>query len=694
MNRLQYEKSPYLKQHASNPVDWFPWCEEAFSKALNEDKPIFLSIGYSTCHWCHVMEKESFENQEIAEMLNRVFVPVKVDREERPDIDAIYMYVCEMLTGGGGWPLSVILTPDKKPFFAATYIPAQSIGNQVGMYELIPQIDMLWATQRKTILRSAERFTDALIPFEKASPSDLPELSISDKAIEQLSIQFDKENGGFGPAPKFPNAQAIMFLFRHWKRTSDQNALEMGLSTLKAMRNGGIYDQLGSGFHRYSTDDFWRVPHFEKMLYDQAMMIMAFTEAFQITSDTFYSDTINDIAGFLDRELISQDGAFFSAEDADIKGEEGKFYLWTEDEIKCTLNNEEIPVALAAFGTSSSGNISQNMEYPEPDVNVLYNARDHKTLSELFNIPGSKINDMLNGIRAKLFEARQKRIHPSKDNKILADWNGLTIAALAKASRALKNQSFCMQAEKAANFIIDRMITPEGKLSHVFCEGQKSVQGFCDDYTFMIWGLVELYETTFDVSFLKQALRLSTYLFKHFEDNSGLGGLFTTSNESEELLLRRKEGFDGPYTSGNAIAAYNEFRLAHITADPVHYNRATSIVKAFSGEIIEMPTIYTSLLWSLGFWTGNSKEVVIAGDSNSSETGQLINSIFSLYIPDTTVILRPTETNDPQIIKIANYLKDYKSKGGKTTGYVCMDHTCQSPANDIDEIIDSLRRKA
>ncbi|MGH7890123.1 MAG: thioredoxin domain-containing protein, partial [Thermodesulfobacteriota bacterium] len=474
-NRLISEKSPYLLQHAHNPVDWYPWGEEAFVKAKNEDKPIFLSIGYSTCHWCHVMENESFEDEEVAKLMNDAFVSIKVDREERPDIDSIYMTVCQMLSQGGcGWPLNIIMTPDKKPFYAATYIPKENRHGRAGMLEFIPRIKEIWKTQRDNVLDSADQITSAIRQASQVSNEKKgKELdgSTFEKAYDQLAQNFDTVHGGFGRAPKFPTPHNLLFLLRCWKRTGKDKALEIVEKTLSAMRRGGIYDHVGFGFHRYSTDPEWLVPHFEKMLYDQAMLSMAYIEGYQATGNRDYEKTAREIFTYVLRDMTSPDGGFYSAEDADSEGEEGKFYLWTEDEIRKVLNKEESDLVMKVFNVEKGGNFSDEATGRKTHSNIFHLSGSLSDAASLLNLEREQLERRIETAREKLFSVREKRIHPHKDDKILTDWNGLMIAALAKGASAFDEPKYAEAAGRAVGFILSRMQKSDGELLHRYRDG-------------------------------------------------------------------------------------------------------------------------------------------------------------------------------------------------------------------------------
>lgn len=676
-NRLINEKSPYLLQHAHNPVDWYPWGEEAFEKAKNENKPVFLSIGYSTCHWCHVMEKESFEDDDVAALMNDAFVSIKVDREERPDIDSIYMAVCQAMTGSGGWPLNLLITPDRKPFHALTYIPKESRLGRVGMLDLIPQVKELWNSQRDEVEKAANQNVNALKPASLAGERLTDD--ILHIAYEQFLGMFDEEHGGFGHAPKFPTPHNLMFLLRYWKRTGDRMALMMVEKTLCAMRMGGIYDHVGFGFHRYSVDQRWLVPHFEKMLYDQAMLAMAYTEAYQATGKEEYERTCREIFIYLMRDMTSPEGGFFSGEDADSEGEEGKFYLWTENELRQVFTDEEYKLVKKVFNIKVNGNFTEGN-----GKNIFYLSNP---ITELPGFPITDIGKSIESSRLKLFEVRENRIHPGKDDKILTDWNGLMIAALAKASQSLHEPGYAKNAQKAADFIIIKMRNPKGGLYHRYREGETAIPGFLDDYVFFVWGLLELYEATFEIRYLEAALEFNEYLLKHFWDAKA-GGFFIASDDAENILIRKKDIYDGAVPSGNAVAMLNLIRLGKITADPELERKAEAIGQAFSRIVGQAPAGYTMLMSALDFTIGPSSEVVIAGDLQADDTMDMLKALRKEFIPNKVVILRPNE--ESEITRISDYTKSLLSKGGKATAYVCRNFSCRLPVTDPGKMLELL----
>jgi hypothetical protein len=693
-NRLKGEKSPYLLQHAYNPVDWHPWGSAAFKKAKKEDKPVFLSIGYSTCHWCHVMERESFTDLTVAKLLNKTFVCIKVDREERPDIDSIYMKACQMMTGSGGWPLTVIMTPDKKPFFAATYIPKETRFGRTGIKELIPRIKSLWESRREELASSAHKITDLLKQSEKRAETikskELGE-SILESAYEKLAEQFDEHNGGFGVAPKFPSTHNLLFLLRYWKRTGNEKALQMVEKTLRAMRLGGIYDHIGFGFHRYSTDSIWFVPHFEKMLYDQAMLTIAYTEAYQATGRQEYARTVREILTYVLRDMTDPQGGFYSAEDADSEGEEGKFYLWTEDQINGILTTDESELVKKVFNVKRRGNYQEESTWKRTGRNILCLKKSTEEIASQLKIPPRVLQERLNMARQKLHNARKKRVPPSKDDKVLTDWNGLMIAALAKAARVLDETRYGDAAEQAADFVLDKLRDSEGQLHHRYRDGEAAIRGFLDDYAFFIWGLLELYETTFDAEHLESALELTEDLTKHFWDEDG--GFYFTADDAEHVLIRKKKIHDGAYPSGNSVAFLNFIRLAKMTANTQLEKRAHEMLSSFSGIISQSPTAYTHLMVGIDFALGDSYEVVIVGNRQSEDTQKMLKAIRNRFVPNKVVLFREATEESPRISDLAYFTRDLHSRGGKATAYVCRNYECNLPTSNAKKMLDLLNAK-
>ena len=684
-NRLISEPSPYLQQHAGNPVDWYPWGDEAFARAKQEDKPIFLSIGYSTCHWCHVMAHESFEDAEVARLMNETFISIKVDREERPDIDMVYMAVCQMVTGSGGWPLTIIMTPAKEPFYAATYIPKETRFGNIGMLELIPRVREVWATGRDRVMESAGQLKAALQQNSAITPgNDLGKDDLT-AAYRELRSRFDEVHGGFGGSPKFPTPHNLLFLLRYWKRSGDGQALAIVEKTLQAMRQGGIYDHIGFGIHRYSTDSKWLVPHFEKMLYDQALTAMAYIEAWQATGKETYKRAAGEIFSYVLRDMQSAEGCFFSAEDADSEGQEGKFYLWTLKEIREVLAGEDADLAAQVFNLTDSGNFSDEASGRREGNNILHLTKPVEELAADLNMTPADLGESLDRIRAKLFARRETRIRPQKDDKILTDWNGLMIAALAQAARAFNESQYADAAGRAAAFLIQHLRNTDGRLLHRYSRGQAAVPGNLDDYAFLIYGLLELYETTFEVDYLKTALELNTDMIRHFWDDVA-GGFFFTADDAEGLLVRQKQIYDGAVPSGNSVAMLNLLRLARVTADAEFEAKAARIGAVFSETVRQQPSGHAQLMAALDFAIGPSYEVVIAGDVEGRDTKAMLRQLRSRFIPSKVVIVRPPGASAP-IDAICPFSKSHTTVDGKATAYVCLNYSCKLPTTDVDTML-------
>ena len=689
-NRLARERSPYLLQHADNPVNWFPWGDEAFATARKLDKPIFLSIGYSTCHWCHVMEHESFEDPEVAKLLNDAFVCVKVDREERPDIDGVYMTVCQMLTGSGGWPLTIVMTPNRKPFFAGTYFPRRARFGHVGMLELIPRLQTTWKERRDEVVRSAESIAASLARAVRKDPGADLGKDVLDRAAAQLADRFDPRHGGFGSAPKFPTPHNLFFLLRHWRRTKSPATLEKVERTLQAMRRGGIYDHVGFGFHRYSTDAQWLLPHFEKMLYDQALLAIAYTEAWQATGKPAYERTAREILTYVLRDMTDPGGGFYSAEDADSEGEEGKFYLWSVDDVPALLGAEDGKLVADVYSFQEAGNFVEQGSGERTGTNIVHLA---KPLSEIAAARGTTedaLRTRLETLRTKLLAAREKRVHPHKDDKILTDWNGLMIAAFARAARAFDEPEYAEAASRAADFVLAQLRRPDGRLLHSFRDGSPSAApAHADDYAFIIWGLIELYEATFNAARLHDALALNALLLEHHWDEAA-GGLFFTAADGEKLLVRRKDIYDGAVPSANSVAMLNLLRLARITGTAELEEKAAALGRAFAGEVARAPLAYTQLLVAVDFAIGPAHEVVIAGRPGAEDTRAMLTALRTAFIPNAVVLLRPAGEAAPAIARIAPFTEAQTPIDGKAAAYVCQNGACNRPTTDVAELLRSL----
>lgn len=674
-NRLIHEKSPYLLQHAYNPVDWYTWSEEAFERALNKDLPVFLSIGYSTCHWCHVMAHESFEDTEVADLLNREYIAIKVDREERPDIDSIYMSVCQALTGQGGWPMTIIMTPDKKPFIAGTYFPKHDRMGMPGLITILERASKAWKENRDSILEICDHITDSLSDRQTVTGSIDPSRLIK-AAYEQYKNSFDSMHGGFGTAPKFPTPHILSFLLRYWKLTGGETALKMAEKTLDAMRRGGIFDHIGYGFCRYSTNRTWLVPHFEKMLYDNALLSIANLEAYQATGNGTYAQTACEIFTYILRDMTSPEGGFYSAEDADSeddKGhlEEGRFYTWTPDEIRNVLGEgNDAERFMVLFDITTRGNF-EGRSIP----NTIRGS-----------IPGSDL-EFVERCRKMLFDNRENRKHPFKDDKILASWNGLMIAAMAMGGRILGDSAYTSAAEKAARFIMSELLDENGRLLAVYRGEASDIKAYADDYAFMIWGLLELYETTYKAEYLRNAIKLNASLLELFWDNVN-GGLFLYGSDSEQLIARPREGYDGATPSANSVAANNLIRLARLTGDTGLEEKALHIIKAFSHSIEDYPAGFSHMLNAVIMLETKGNEVIVAGKPEEGAT-ELINVLRQGFRPFTVTMHYNKGMDD--LVELIPFLSDYTTVEDRAAAYVCKNFTCSRPVTDAADLAKLLQ---
>ena len=674
VNRLAKESSPYLLQHKNNPVDWYPWGDEAFQKATELNRPIFLSIGYSTCHWCHVMEDESFEDEQVAQLLNDNFISIKVDREERPEIDHLYMTVCQAMTGKGGWPLTIIMTPDKYPFFAGTYFPKKGRMGRPGMIELLPAIADAWVNKKGELIQSANQIKKYLIDSNNKEIGDQLNQTILTNTNSQFINRYDKTHGGFGVKPKFPSPHNLIYLLRYHNMSGDKTSLLMVEKTLQEMRLGGIFDHVGFGFHRYSTDREWILPHFEKMLYDQAMLTLAYTEAYQITNNQLYKDTAKEILLYVKRDMTDKRGGFYSAEDADSEGEEGLFYLWTIEEIKNILNNDESELLINTYGLNLEGNYKDEATGKKTEKNIL-------DLKE--SISNAKSKNRLNDITKKLYLAREKKIHPLKDDKILTDWNGLMIAAFAKAGDVFNSDDYIQQAEKSAQFILKNLTDNNGRLLKRYRNGNAGLDAHLDDYAFFIWGLLELYEATFNVTYLTEAVQLSNIMVEEFWDITN-GGFFLGSENSEKLIVRAKTGYDGAMPSGNSVAAMNCSKLNRITGETKWAEISDKIFMTFSNEIQKTPSGYASMVNAFLFNVDSPKEIVIVGSSKDDKTKKAIEKIKSEYVPSKVIIFKDTDDQLNKLSPLAKWTVTQETIDEKTTFYICQDFACKIPTTDLD----------
>ncbi|MBU3189483.1 thioredoxin domain-containing protein [Clostridium bowmanii] len=671
-NKLINEKSPYLLQHAYNPVNWNPWGEEAFAQAKAEDKPIFLSIGYSTCHWCHVMEKESFENEAVAAILNKYFVAIKVDREERPDIDSIYMTVCQALTGSGGWPLTIFMTPDKQPFYAGTYFPVESKYGMPGIMDVLNSIAEQWNDKREDIVKSSETIVEHIKGMNtRVNREQMGEEEIHN-AYNSFKSVFDMNYGGFGSSPKFPSPHNLKFLLRYWKNYKEPKALEIVEKTLEAMHAGGIFDHIGFGFSRYSTDEKWLVPHFEKMLYDNALLSAVYVEAFEATGNVFYKEVAEKIFTYIARDMTSPEGAFYSAEDADSEGEEGKFYLLTLKEVALVLGEQFYKTYCEHYNITGKGNFEgRNI----PNLIGMDSSSKNEDLQE-----------KLEKMRQRLFEYRERRIHPYKDDKVLTSWNGLMIAALAYGGRIFDNSSYIQQAEKAMDFILSNMINEKGRLMARYREGEIAHLGYLEDYAFTVHALIELYETTFNVKYLSKALELNEDMLKLFKDEDQ-GGLFLYGIDGEKLIVRPKDIYDGAVPSGNSVATLNMLRLARLTANSELEKEAYGQFEVFASKVKTIESAHAYFMTALLYSMVPGKDIIISGQEEDEETKAMIKEINSTYLPFATVVLN---TGDESLNSINSEIKTHKPLQGKTTAYICENFNCKEPIIDLQKFSQNI----
>ena len=670
-NKLKNEKSPYLKQHADNPVDWYPWGDEAFQKAKAENKPIFLSIGYATCHWCHVMAHESFEDPEIAELMNDAFINVKVDRDERPDIDNTYMTVCQMLTGQGGWPLTIIMTPGKEPFFAGTYIPKDARLNRIGLRQLIPGVKGMWKNEPKRVEKATAKIREGFTKSQEFESGKFPGTEAIDFAAEQLAQRYDGQHGGFGSAPKFPSPHNLMFMLRQWKLTGEDRFLEMVTTTLEQMRLGGIWDHIGHGFHRYSTDQEWLLPHFEKMLYDQALLMMAYTECWQATQNSLFKQTVYEIAEYIERDMLHPEGGLYSAQDADSEGEEGKFYVWEKDEIESLLSDDA-----SSFNTLY--NISQEGNFEDE----ASGQRTGKNIPHLSSPLNSEQATWFDGARTTLFSKREKRVHPLLDDKILTDWNGLMIAAFAKAGFAFNDNHFTNLAEQSFSFVEENLVRDD-QLLHRYNDGEAAIDAMADDYAFLIWALIELYQSTFNPEYLEKAISWNEQFISSFWDQEK-GGFYFSIADDDQVYGRQKQIFDGAMPSSNSVALMNLIRLSRLTGETELENYADQVGKAFSADLIRSGASICHSMQSVQFLNSESKELSLLAEPE--ELPETIRDTFSPF----SVMHIITKKNSKALSEIAPYTSTQKKINGNPTLYICTDFMCKEPLSGLKLIKKAL----
>ena len=672
-NNLINETSPYLLQHANNPVNWYAWNETSLQKAKNENKPIFLSIGYSSCHWCHVMAHESFENEEVAKFMNDNFVNIKVDREERPDIDDIYQKACQIATGQGGWPLSVFLTPDQKPFYVGTYFPVLDSYGRPGFGSICRQLSQAWKEKPNDIEKSADKFLTTLNQTEKISVASKLDRTILDEAAMNLFQLGDPTNGGFGSAPKFPNASNVSFLFRYAKISGLSKFNEFALKTLKKMAKGGIFDQIGGGFHRYSTDAKWLVPHFEKMLYDNALISVNYVEAYQITNDPFYREVLEKTLDFVLREMTSPEGGFYSAYDADSEGVEGKFYVWRKSQIKEILGKDAELFCLY-FDVTDGGNWEGNT--------ILCNNLNLSTVAFNFGISENDAREILNQCSEKLLQFRSKRIRPGLDDKILVSWNSLMITAFAKGYRVTNDKRYLDAAKSCITFIENHLLTDDDLL-HTYKNQTPKISGYLDDYAYFVNSLLDVFEIEPDHKYLKLALKLGHHLIDHFWDSEN-NSFFMTSDNHEKLIIRPKSNFDLSLPSGNSVSAFAMLRLFHLSHEQKFLEISTKIMESQAQMAAENPFGFGYLLNLISLYLEKPIEITIINTENSD----LCNSITNNYLPNLILI---TVQNANQLESLSEYpFFAGKSFENKTSVFVCKDFSCSLPLHTLDEIESNL----
>lgn len=703
-NRLAKEKSPYLLQHAHNPVDWYPWGEEAFNKAREENKPIFLSIGYSTCYWCHVMEREVFEQDYMAELMNKIFINIKVDREERPDVDRIYMSALQAMTGSGGWPISMFLTPGLKPFYGATYVPPTSKYGMPGFDDLIKQIDNAWKTKREDVENSGNEIIEHL---RKASENVSTSSALNDepmkKGVEQCLSMFDEDVPGFGNAPRFPRPAMFNFLLRAFKRFNDDNALNMTAQILYVMAKGGIHDHLGGGFHRYSVDKFWIVPHFEKMLYDQAQLAVSYLELYQITKEKIFAGIAEAILHYVTSKLTYSGpvniGGFYSAEDAESaldasnlkEKEEGAFYVWEKDEIEKLLGEENAEIFNFFFGVNENGNAPAGADPHNvlKNKNILYEANTLSAAADKFGLPIEKIYSILQEGRKLLFETREERPLPHLDDKILTSWNGLMISAYTKAYRVLQKTEYLEQAVNAAEFILDKLYDKENKvLLHRYRDGEAKIEGGLQDYAFFIQALIDLYESSFDMKYLTAAVELTSLMIEYFYDNEE-GGFWDISGKDKSILIKTKEDYDSAEPTGNSIAIMILLRLSQFTYNKELFDKAYKSLQLFSEKFKSHPYSMPQMLCALDFALQKPKQIIVAGKKDDIITNELVSEIYKYYLPNEILIQAEPGKDYPVIPFLSQVIP---ASIDKPAVYICENYACQLPIDNVEELRKALTK--
>ena len=683
-NRLINQTSPYLLQHAHNPVNWHPWGEEALEHAKREDKPILLSIGYAACHWCHVMEHESFENEQIAAVMNEHFINIKVDREERPDLDEIYMNAVQMLTGAGGWPMTMFLTPDLKPFYGGTYFPPDNRYGRPGFAQVLLGVEEAYRERHEAVADQADQITAHLNRLSEMEAHDHTlTTDLLDAAYQDYRARFNSQYGGFGDAPKFPPSMGLSLLLRHWLRTGNPNALEMVEVTLEKMACGGMYDQLGGGFHRYSVDARWLVPHFEKMLYDNALLTVTYLEAYQATGKAFYRQIAVETLDYVLREMYNTEvGGFYSTQDADSEGVEGKFFVWTLDEVEALLGKEKAEIYCEYYDITEPGNFEGK--------NILHVQTPPDLFARKLRMDLQALETILAEDKEKLFEVREKRIKPGLDDKILTSWNGLMIRSMAMGYQILGDERYREAAEKSANFVLTQLSQDNGRLLRTHRAGKSHLNAYLEDYAYFIAGLIDFYEATFDVRWLKQAERLNQIMIEQFWDDAN-GGFFFTSKDHESLITRSKSGYDGATPAGASMAVHSLLRLDKLLAQSDLREKAEITLDIYYHQIESAPSGSAQLLCELDFLLSTPKELVIAGQREDKETKAALRTIHSRFIPNKIMaLLDPRAENLQETEAFIPLLEGKKQINDKTTIYVCENYTCKAPTTDLAELESQL----
>ncbi len=691
-NRLINEASPYLLQHAHNPVDWYPWGDEALNKAKNENKPIFLSIGYSACHWCHVMEHESFENKAIAKLLNKHFVSIKVDREERPDLDEIYMTSVQIMTGSGGWPMSVFLTPELKPFYGGTYFPPEDKYGRPGFKTVLNHLIKLWEQKKEQVINFSVQFTDQIRKHSGLMRNGEGEIRKDhlEHAAEALKQSYDHEFGGFGDAPKFPPGKSISFLLRYYNHTNDKEFLNIASTTLQKMAYGGMYDQIGGGFHRYSVDDQWLVPHFEKMLYDNALLSQVYLEAYQLTKNPLFKRICEEVLSYVATEMTSNNGGFYSSEDADSEGKEGIFYIWDYDELMEILGDQDGELFCRFFNIKRRGNFSSHEAYHK-NLNIPHISNSPENIAREVGITIKDLQIKIDKIRTKLFLVRNQRVHPGKDDKIITAWNSLMISSYSRAYQILENDEYLDLAKKAANFILEEMVR-SGELFRIHRKGITKIAGNFNDYSYFITALIDLYEADFDIRWLKTADEMTRVMISKFWDDIH-GGFYFTEDKQDDLIVRTKPTYDGAVPSGNSMAAMALFRLAKLLDNESYFNKAEKILKVNSTSISKAPRGYMNMLSAVDFYLFPPKEIAIVGQFASSETKAVFTAVHSMFIPNKVLALYDSRLpNADELVKWVPLLKSKSQISDKTTVFVCKNFTCKMPVTSVEKLITLLEK--